>query len=318
VSSADGTTSGSTEEINAHAPRVGFFKRVLGPLHYSGVFWLRFHYSLVTNAPDWVIACANWFCVRSCYVLLPSVRRALATNQDLAMGSVSPRQTRKRVLKSLDAFAWCLAERWERFEGSKPIELRYEGREHCEKLLASDQGILMITGHVGMWEAASRVAADESAREVHLVREREMDAGAQSFLEKLLARSKCTKYVTHFADDPVLGIELMNALRDGNLVALQGDRPRRGGRSLEVKVFGRTCHVPDGPAILARSTGCPLLPVFARREGRRRYVVRFFEPLISLHTRDRAADNRTLIDAYVRDLESAIRTAPEQWFKFGG
>lgn len=303
---------------NAHAPRVGSFKRILGPLHYSGSFWLRFHYWLATETPEWFLRFVSWLCVRVCYVTLPSVRHALAKNHALVQGAASRRETRRRVLRALDEFCWCLTERWERFEGKHEFDVRVEGLDHWLSIKDSESGVLFVTAHVGMWESASRVAAEKNFTEVHLVREREMDAGAQEFLEGLLARDEGTTYVTHFADNPTLGILLMNAIREGHLVALQGDRPRAGGRTLTTTLFGQPFSVPEGPAILTRSTGCPMLPVFALREGRRRYLLRFCEPLIAQRTRDRTADNQALVDAFAHSLEDVIRSAPEQWFKFGG
>ena len=306
------------DNVNAHAPRVGFFKRLLGPLHYSGSFWLRVNYWVSTRLPEVCVGPLLWVCVRFSYCVLPSVRRALGANQALVLGPAPRRETRRRVLRSLDLFSWCLVERWERFDPKRPFDIRVEGIEHWEAANQEGVGILLVTAHVGMWEAASRMAADKSKREVHLVREPEMDLGTQSFLEDLLARDRDTTYVTHFADNPMLGIELMNALRAGNLVALQGDRPRTGGRAIPTTLFGEPFEIPAGLTVLARSTACPLLPVFALREGRRRYRVRFSQPLLCPVTSDRQADTQVLAEALSGELEQIIRQAPEQWFKFGG
>ena len=66
-------------------------------------------------------------------------------------------------------------------------------------------------------------------------------------------------------------MDLLDALRRGEIVALQGDRPRAGGRTLEARLFGRPFALPVGPAALARAAGVPIVPVFVLREGRLRY-----------------------------------------------
>lgn len=303
---------------NAHAPRVGVFRRWLGPLHFSGVFWARFGFWVSTRTPDWILRPTAWVCARGAYALLPGVRRSLLWNRRLVQGPASRRVERRRVLESFDTFSWCLAERWERFEPERRFEVEFEGVEHWEAATADGAGVLLVTAHVGMWEAASRLPATEFRRQVHLVREPELDAGCQAFLEGLLARDGTAEYVTHFANDPTLGVALLNAVRDGHMVALQGDRPRAGGRTLGVRLFGAPFELPDGPAVLARATRRPLLPVFALREGRRRYRVVFGEPVAAARTPDRAADHQGVADAFAAVLEGVIARAPGQWFKFGG
>ena len=103
------------------------------------------------------------------------------------------------------------------------------------------------------------------------MREAETDPRAQRFIQELIRRCGGDLYVTHFAEDPQLGMEMLDALRHGEVVALQGDRPRSGGRAAEMRLFGRPFPLPIGPAALARAAGVPIVPVFVFREGRRRY-----------------------------------------------
>ena len=100
------------------------------------------------------------------------------------------------------------------------------------------------------------------------MREKEIDPRAQDFIREILARAG-GNYVTHFSgDDPTLSFELADALRRGEIVALQGDRPRAGGRTVIASLFGRPMPLPIGPAALARAAGVPIVPVFNFREGR--------------------------------------------------
>jgi len=307
---------------NVQAPHVGPFRRLLGPLHFSGVFWQHVGHWASNPLPDLLLRPLVRGCAWTVYWTVPAVRSALSANHALVQGAAGGATTRRRVVDTLTTFAWCLVERHERLgpRGAAPeaFTVSFEGREHWESATAGGAGVLLVTAHVGMWEAASRLPADRLEREVHLVRERELDPLVQDFLERQLARVSGATYVTHFADDPTLGVALLNAVRDGHLVALQGDRPRSGGRALEVELFGRPFALPAGPAVLARSTGRPLLPVFALREGRRSYRVRFCPPLSAPRTRDARADRQAVADAFARELEAVVRAAPGQWFKFGG
>lgn len=154
-------------------------------------------------------------------------------------------------------------------------------------------------------------------RRVHLVREEELDPEAQAFVRELLERRSGDLMETHFAGDPLLATDLAAALGRGDVVALQGDRPRAGGRAIAVELCGRPFELPVGPLALARAAGAPLLPVFAFREGRRRYRVAFRDPIRVAATDDRRADLRRAAERVAAELEWAIRRVPHQWFCFG-
>jgi KDO2-lipid IV(A) lauroyltransferase len=121
----------------------------------------------------------------------------------------------------------------------------------------------------------------------------------------------------HFqSDDPLQGMQLVDALRRGEIVAVQGDRPRTGGRSIDATLFGRPFPLPPGPAALARTAGVPLLPVFVFREGRRRYRVVFRPPIHASLAEAAGADRAATMRRVAVEIEWAIRRAPHQWFCF--
>ncbi|MFL6290226.1 MAG: hypothetical protein ACJ759_04955, partial [Thermoanaerobaculia bacterium] len=124
---------------------------------------------------------------------------------------------------------------------------------------------------------------------------------------------------THFAEDPQLGVELLDALRRGEIVALQGDRPRNGGRSADIALFGRPFPVPIGPVALARAAGVPILPVFVFREGRKRYRCSLRAPIRVGGTGghgSRQAEIDLALQRFAAELEWAISHRPYQWFCF--
>jgi len=81
-------------------------------------------------------------------------------------------------------------------------------------------------------------------------------------------------------------------------------------------VFGRPFPLPAGPAVLARTARVPMLPVFALREGRRRFRLVFRPPIEVARTADRGADLEAAMGSVAGEIEYAIRRAPEQWFVF--
>ena len=192
--------------------------------------------------------------------------------------------------------------------------------EHWRSAISeSPGGVIVVTAHIGPWETAAQLGGAESHRRIHVVREKEIDPRAQDFIRKILARTG-EDYVTHFSgDDLTLSFDLAAALRHGDVVALQSDRPRAGGRTVMASLFGQPMPLPVGPAALARVTGVPIVQVFNFREGR--FLMRTRrcgrKPFYVVEkTNDRSADIAAAVHHLAAEIEWAIRQHPHQWFCF--
>lgn len=299
-----------------HAPALGLTHRLLGRFHVTGIFWYRFANWGFTRLPSWT----EWLSV-TCFaafffLALSRIRGALASNLDPVLGRAGRPERWRRSFLTMWAFAWCFAERYRRMAGPQRFRSVVDGEEHWRQVMASPGGVIIVTAHIGPWETATQFGGSASQRRIHVVREKEIDPRAQDFIREILARTG-GDYVTHFSgDDPTLSLVLADALRRGEVVALQSDRPRAGGRTVIASLFGRPMPLPIGPAALARATDVPIVPVFNFREGRflMRTVVR--PPFRVAKTADRQADIAAAVHHLAAEIEWAIRRHPHQWFCF--
>ncbi len=303
-------------ELPPHAPEAGWIRRLLGPFYVTGVFWFRFHRWGVQAMPGWALRVLLWLFTAFFHVALRNIRAAVASNLEAVLGPCGWWERERRIFRTLRTFAWSLSERYERLSTDHRFTIESEGWERWQELETSGQGFILLTAHIGNWEVGSMVPATEEKRRVHLVREAETDPQAQQFISELLRTRACDLYTTHFAEDPHLGMFLLDALRRGEIVALQGDRPRCGGKVAEVELFGRPFPIPVGPAALARAAGAPILPVFILREGRRRYRCSIREPIRVAQSDDRHRDIEEALARFVGELQGTITLRPHQWFCF--
>jgi len=300
-----------------HAPEAGWAHRILGPLHVTGVVWYRLHKFGVSTLPQWTIPLSISVFTTFFFVALRRIRGAVAANLVPVLGPCGWLGRQARIYRTFWSFAWCLSERYERLSTDHPFAVALEGGDAWREVAESPQGFVLLTAHIGNWEAGSMLPPAEAARRVHVVREAETDPRAQEFIRGLIEKQAGSLYVTHFAaDDPQLGMQLLEALRAGEIVALQGDRPRAGGRTIEVPLFGRPFPLPVGPAALARAAGVRLVPVFVFRERRLTYTCAIRPPIAVAQTADRAADVAAATARFAAELEAAIRRRPHQWFCF--
>ena len=111
---------------------------------------------------------------------------------------------------------------------------------------------------------------------------------------------------------PTISLELVAALRRGEVVAVQGDRALGTRGDVLVPFFGRPAPFPLGPFILARAVGRPLVPAFC--------LLGADSPLHGQGRASRwswrAAARRTRARAWVGTLEDVVRDYPTQWFNF--
>lgn len=295
------------------APRRGW----LGPLHVTGVFWYRLHCWAAAKVPRWLKAVLVPLWAGFFFLVLPATRRGIAGNLEPVLGPCGFWVRQARIWRTLRTFAWCLTERYEHLSGSARLEFMIEGEDDWRAVAASGTGFVLVTAHVGHWEAASGLPGGATGRKVHVVREDEMDPRARTFIRELLARRGGPTLETHFVgEDLGLALRLVEALRAGEIVAVQGDRPRQSGRALAVQIFGRRAAFPEGPAAIARAADVPLVPVFAFRERRRVYRVVVRPPVRPGQVGDRRNDIAAATQELAGRVEWAIRSRPHQWFCF--
>jgi lauroyl/myristoyl acyltransferase len=300
-----------------HGPDAGIARRLLGRFHVTGVFWYRFHRFGVSAVPSWAVAPFVALFTSLFFLFLFRIRKAIAANLEPVLGPCGALERQRRIWRTMWSFAWNLTERYERLATRRTFDVRVEGKEIWDRVAGSGEGFVLVTAHLGNYEVGSMLPADKEARMVHLVREPEASPEAQRFLEETIRGLGTTHYRWHFErDDPLQGLALLEALRRGEVVAMQADRPRAGGTVVDATLFGRPFPLPPGPAALARTAQAVVLPAFVFRTGRRRYRLVFRCAVRPERTRDRRADVAAATREVGEQVEWAIREAPHQWFLF--
>lgn len=186
------------------------------------------------------------------------------------------------------------------------------GAETIGKCLAQGRGLVVWTAHLGNPEFASRLL-EFYGRPVHVARVVE-DKPAEHML-----RDRMTNDRLHIVDlraGATASIELLQALRRNEIVAMQGDRVYQPRHRAAVPFFGVKAEFPPGPILLARAAGAPVLPGFVVRAGWLRYRVLMGEPIWPAPAADlRQADLPELRQA-VGFLEKHLANYYDQWLNF--
>jgi KDO2-lipid IV(A) lauroyltransferase len=182
--------------------------------------------------------------------------------------------------------------------------------QHLERLtgaIATGRGVIVVAPHVGNFNLVPDVAAARGIPSIVMMERLEPPA-----LYEFLAQLRGGQGVRIVPADRHGLRSVVAALRRGEVIVLASDRDVTGS-GVVVPFFGWPARLPAGPATLAQRTGAVLLPMYTRRLDRRRSVVVVQEPVTPARTGIPETDLVATTTRLAGALETAIRSAPEQW-----
>jgi len=189
----------------------------------------------------------------------------------------------------------------------------FDGEQHLRDAVAEGRGVLLLTAHVGNWEAAGQLLSRLEVP-INVTGFDNETPGIRSLLNQA---SKATFRLVPLTGSPTDAIPLVAAMRRGEVVAMLGDRAY-GSPSARIPFLGGAALFPIGAYVLAAAAGAPLVPVFSLRERGGHY--RFFgfppqRPTMPPHDQ-REAYLRECAARFARDLEIILKHDPLQWYNF--
>ncbi|HEU4620119.1 MAG TPA: lipid A biosynthesis lauroyl acyltransferase [Gammaproteobacteria bacterium] len=188
-----------------------------------------------------------------------------------------------------------------------PIErlrrlVRVEGREHLERALAAERGIIVLSAHFTPLETGFAIFEDLCPGMACMYRPQR-----NAMMDALILRGRGRFAGEQIPRDDVRA--LLRRLKAGGVVAYMPDQTYLGNQSALLPFFGVPAMTNVATAKMARLGGAVVLPYFFRRlPGAAGYVGTFMPPL-EIEADDPAETTRRWVEA----LERHIRLAPEQY-----
>ena len=186
------------------------------------------------------------------------------------------------------------------------------GAATIDQCLAAGNGLIVWTAHLGNVEIASRLL-EMHGRPVNVARVVE-DKPAEKMLRDRMASQQLR--IVDLSDGARATIELLQALRRNEIVAIQGDRVYHQRHSVDLPFFSGPAAFPLGPFLLSQASGAPVLPGFVIRQGWLRYRVILGDPILPSPSGDCDASQRAGLCQAVRFLEEQISVHYDQWVNF--
>jgi lauroyl/myristoyl acyltransferase len=282
-----------------------------------GVFWREYLDWATINMPFYTYPVLHFFMAFFFFFFAAPARRIVLAHLAIILPGSSRAMNYLRVFRTFHNYAWTISEA--AIQKLNKEEFTYEiiGAQWLDQLGAA-QGAVVLTAHMGNYDLGAALFAEKFNREIRVVRAPEPDRQTAQHLSASLEKSgEGAVKVDYNTAGAFLSFDLLNALRRGEIVSIQGDRVESGLVATGAHLFGRQIRLPDGPFVLAQVAQAPIYPLFIARSGYRSYQIIVREPINVLRTgREREDDITPAVTKWCGVLEQMIAERWDQWFAF--
>ena len=193
-------------------------------------------------------------------------------------------------------------------------QIEFIGEDNIRDALREGNGVVLLTAHLGNWEAMGHLLTRLDAPFCMVMFEH-VDEKLKKTMEEM-ARHRSFR-ILHTDGSPAAAAAILAALRDGEIVGMMGDRVL-AGESVAVPFLGGDIELPVGGYVVAAAARAPMVHVFAVRRGWRRYS--FHGSVAQHHTytnrREKRRDLERWATEFSREVEVFARRYPYQWGNF--
>ena len=282
-----------------------------------GVFWRKFVDWSVRNLPAIFHPPLIWIAAFLFFFIAGPARKAVLRNLRLIRPGSWRIVNYLRVVRVFANFGWSLTDATVYRMSKGRFKYELERARFLDQLAAAKGGIV-LTAHMGNYDLGAALFAEKFHRRIRMVRAPEPDALAAQHLDLALQQSSAGAVrVGYSSDGTALAFDLLNALRSGEIISIQGDRVTGEVARAPVKFFNREIFLPNGPFVLSFVSEKPIYPLFIVRTGFRQYKIIAREPIIcSRGNSSREAIIADAMQCWAQVLEEIVSSYWPQWFAF--
>jgi lauroyl/myristoyl acyltransferase len=288
----------------------------LGRFAVKGVFWRRYLDFAAVNLPFFFYPVPLVFFTFFFFFFAAPARRAIVANLAVVLPGSSRAMNYLRAFRTLYNFAWTISEAAIHRLIREEFTFEIIGAKWLDELGAAP-GAIVLTAHMGSYDLGAALFAEKFQREIRIVRAPEPDRQSAEHLSASLEKSgESGVKVDYNTAGALLSFDLLKALRDGEIVSIQGDRADERVGQVPARLFGHEVVLPNGPFVLAIIAQVPIYPLFIARAGYRSYQVIVREPIRLENTGHREQDIARGVNQWCEVLQEIVGSRWDQWFAF--
>jgi len=189
----------------------------------------------------------------------------------------------------------------------------FDGEDNLREIVRGGRGGILLSGHVGNWEAAGHMLRRLETR-INVVMYDGEHQKIKMYLDSVTGGRNVN--VILVKDDMSHVYAIGEALQKNELICMHADRFLEGNKTALRNFLGEDARFPIGPFQLSASFRVPVSIVFAFKESMFHY--HFFGSPLFLRGEDESKPGYTerLLSMFVEQLEQKVKSYPEQWFNY--
>lgn len=211
-------------------------------------------------------------------------------------------------------FGQIILDRFAAYAGQQ-FHFDIDGNEAFLNLLKGDSGFVILSCHIGNYELAGYTFQSIGKRYNALVFSGEV-AIVMENRNRLLGKNNI--HMIPVSDDMSHVFEISNALANGEIVSIPGDRVFGSPRTIESILLGSKCAFPFGPYAMAVQRNVPVITIFVMKETAYRYQVyiRILNDSDNMKGVPRNQKVAELANRFAEEVGEILKKYPEQWFNY--
>lgn len=255
-----------------------------------------------------------WF-GKWCYYLLPFRRGVALGNLRRVFGDVLPETEIVRLAQAYYGhYIRCLLEFVKlplMSAARKKDFIRVENMESPIEAHKKGKGLILLTGHFGNWEVSTVAGIGQFPQFkglFHFVRRPLKPQLLNNFVTRRFRKAGFGTIAKRGSLDQILDL-----LAGGAIVVYVFDQHAAGKEGVEVDFFGHPANTFKSPALIAMSSGAPVIPASSWREPDGTHVLRFEDPIEFAESETGGEAIRASTRALNAAIERMLLRHPEQW-----
>ena len=197
------------------------------------------------------------------------------------------------------------------FYAGKRFNINIIGNENYENLINEENGFIMLSSHIGNYELAGYHLKATKKNIYALIfggeTETVMKNRSKMFDGHNINMIPVKSDMSHL-------FEINNALRDGNIVSMPGDRIFGSAKYVDLMFLGKNAKFPMGPFAIAAQRDVPIISIFVMKEATYNYTIYVNE--INSSGNNRKEKVESMSKQFTNNLEDIVLKYPTQWFNY--